>query len=102
VANALAQAQPYGFEYVKGGPSASDYHAALIAVRTLDDLRAGAPAAGEGVSFRLVKDGRAWDYFTHQSDAFRYSEKIRAEEPEAETRIEISTRAALERFKSGD
>lgn len=30
-------AQPYGFEYVKSGPSAADYHAAIIAVKTLDE-----------------------------------------------------------------
>ena len=38
VAEKLAMAQPYGFEHVKSGPSAADYHAALIAVQTLDAL----------------------------------------------------------------
>lgn len=37
VAEKLAAAQPYGFEYVKSGPSAADYHAAIIAVKTLDE-----------------------------------------------------------------
>lgn len=38
VAEKLALAYPYGFEYVKSGPSAADYHAALIAVQTLDEM----------------------------------------------------------------
>lgn len=36
IAEALSLAYPYGFEYVKNGPSAADYHAAIIAVKTLD------------------------------------------------------------------
>ena len=36
IAEKLAEVQPYGFEYVKSGPSAADYHAALLAVETLD------------------------------------------------------------------
>lgn len=38
VAEKLALAYPYGFVRVKNGPSAADYHAALIAVQTLDDV----------------------------------------------------------------
>jgi hypothetical protein len=38
VAENLALAYPYGFERVKNGPSGADYHAALIAVKTLDEM----------------------------------------------------------------
>ena len=37
VAERLALAYPYGFEYVKSGPSGADYHAAIIAVKALDE-----------------------------------------------------------------
>lgn len=37
IAEKLAKEQPYGFEHMKVGPSAADYHAALIAVNTLDE-----------------------------------------------------------------
>lgn len=37
IAEKLAMAQPYGFEYVKSGPSAADYHAALLAVKVIDE-----------------------------------------------------------------
>ena len=37
IAEKLAEVQPYGFEHMKVGPSAADYHAALLAVKTLDE-----------------------------------------------------------------
>lgn len=38
IANELAKIQPYGKDFRKTEPSAADYHAALIAVRTLDEM----------------------------------------------------------------
>lgn len=37
IAEKLFEAMPYGFEHMKVGPGAADYHAALIAVNTLDE-----------------------------------------------------------------
>lgn len=41
VAERLAEAQPYGARVRNGWPSAADYHAAIIAVQTLDGLKQG-------------------------------------------------------------
>lgn len=41
VAERLAEAQPYGARVRNGWPSAADYHAAQIAVQTLDGLKQG-------------------------------------------------------------
>lgn len=38
VAEKLALAYPYGFNYVKSGPSGADYHAAIVAVKALDEM----------------------------------------------------------------
>ena len=37
--------------------------------------------------WKLIKNGRIWDCFTHQSDAIRYQDKIMREEPETPTAV---------------
>jgi len=50
-------------------------------------------------AYRLVKDGRTWDYSTHPDDMVDWREKILREEPEAEIVVEETSREEMMAWK---
>lgn len=66
IAAKLVEIQPYGKDFRKTEPSVADYHAALIAVRTLDEM---AEFEYSIESHDLDKDVRSVDPFWKSSPA---------------------------------
>lgn len=98
------------YEIVSGGGSIADLSGfeiedpdKLIAdfLEVLRDPQRDA-LAGEGLAYRLMKDGAVWDYSNHLADIEKWTLKILAEEPDAAVSVDLASREEWYSWRTGE